>query len=56
MSEPTFSEWVFQRQELSVLEPGLDRSARLGMVLAVLLMLIAVVFWVVPTRRVRADD
>jgi hypothetical protein len=41
-----------QHHELSVLETGLDRSGWLGMLLAILLMIVAVVFWVVPTRTV----
>ncbi len=45
-----------QRHELSVLQTGVDRSGWFGMVLAVMLMVIAVVFWIVPTRRVSSDS
>lgn len=41
-----------QRHRISVLEPGSDRSGWLGIVLSGLLFAVAIVFWLVPTRRV----
>ncbi len=45
-----------QQHDLSVLEPGVDRSGWLGMLLAILLLILAVVFWIVPTRIVSSDS
>lgn len=41
------------RPALSVLEPGMDSQAWLGLVLGFVLILIAVVFWTVPTHSGR---
>jgi hypothetical protein len=43
-----------RRHHLSVLQPGVDRSAALGLVLSLLLIGVAVVFWQIPTRMVRS--
>ena len=40
----------------SVLEPGIDRTAWLGLVLALMMLAVSVIFWLVPTRVVRADE
>lgn len=42
-----------RRPWISVLEPGSDRSSWLGLLLSALLAVVAVVFWLVPTRRIR---
>jgi len=39
--------------ELSVLEPGVGRNAWLGLVLGIVMLLISVIFWTVPTRVVK---
>lgn len=41
---------------VSVIEPGAGRSGWLGLVLAMLLLGVSVLFWMVPTRRVSARD
>ncbi len=41
--------------ELSVLEPGVGRNAWFGLGLGVVMLLIALIFWIVPTR-VTADQ
>lgn len=53
--EPVPVHYHPDHHELSVLETGLDRSGWLGLVLAILLIFLAVIFWVVPTRVVQGE-
>lgn len=44
-----------QDPQVSVLETGVDYTVWMGLVIAFALMVVAVIFWVVPTRLARRD-